>query len=164
MAVNRYLPRRYRSTVYKLKRSHGGTIFLYRQGTHTTDVKTGVKVHTGRLVTRVERAIILPVTVNRVQTQTISMISADKQFVYGGMYDQGSRHFVIDPRDLPQGYEIKRDDHIVYDGKQYEIKTIRDDEFDALWGIVGSELPGVVPQQIHELSGYDILDVQEEAS
>lgn len=161
---NRYLPMRIRQTIYKLKRLYGGTITLYRQGDKTVDTRTGEITWTNRLSTLVFRAVILPVKIERIQTQTISMISMDKQFVYGGAYDRGSRWFYIDPRDLPENYEIKMDDWIVYEGKKYEIKQARDNEFDSLWEIFGTELIGVTPEQIHNLSGYNIIDSQQVVS
>jgi len=162
--VGRYVTIRIRNTIYKLKRLYGGSIFLYRQGNPTTDTKTGVKTWPGRTVITISRVIILPVKIERTQTQTISMISSDKQFVYGGTYDRASRWFYIDPRDLPIGYEIAQDDWIVYGGKKYEIKQVKDNEFDTLWEVMGTELIGVIPEQIHNLTGYSILDFQQLAS
>ena len=167
--VSRYVSVRIRQTIYKLKRLYGGSIFLYRQGTPSVDIDTGVTTWTGRSVITISRAIILPVKIDRTQTQTISMISADKQFVYGGSYDRGSRWFYIDPRDLPPGYVIEQDDWIVYKGldgiaRKYEIKTAKDSEFDTLWEILGTELIGVIPEQVHNLTGYSILDLEQSAS
>lgn len=161
--VNRYLPMRIRQTIYKLKRLYGGTVFVYKQGNKTVDTRTGEITWTGRQSYCIPRAIILPVKIDRQQTQTISMISADKQFVYGGTYDRGARWFYIDPRDLPRGYEIKMDDWIVYDNKKYEIKQAKDNEFDSLWEVLGVELIGVVPEQVHNLTAYNIVDFQQSA-
>ena len=162
--VNRHTTQRNRSAIYKLKRLYGGTIFLYKQGNPSTDLLTGVKTWSDREVYRIEYAIILPVKATREQVQTISMISADKKFVYGGYFDRHARWFFIDPRDLPSGYVIEQDDHIVYRGKQYEIKEILDTEFDSIWGVSAVALEGVVPQQMHNLSGKNILDFQFAAS
>ena len=159
MTTNRYVSRRIAATVYKLKRLYGGTIFLYKQGDPTTDIGTGVTTWANREVTRIERGIILPVKLNRDQPQGISYISSGKEFAYGGMIDSRSRWFYIDPSDLTDGYEIKRDDWVVYEGKKYEIKTIGDTEFDALWEVLGVEVPGVVPEEIHLLSGYTVIDI-----
>lgn len=161
MVTNRYVGRRIAATIYKLKRLYGGTIFLYAHGTPSTNIETGEKTWTGREVTRLERAIVLPVKLTREQTQGISLISSGKEFVYGGMHDERARWFYIDPRDLADGYEIKRDDWIVYEGKKYEIKTIGDTEFDSLWEVLGVELPGVEPQEIHLLSGYTVIDISQ---
>jgi len=161
MVTNRYVGRRIAATVYKLKRLYGGTIFLYRQGDPSTNIETGVKTWPNREVVRIERAAILPVKFDRTQTQGISVISSGKEFVYGGMIDKRSRWFYIDPADLTAGYEINRDDWIVYEGKKYEIKTIGDTEFNSLWEVLGVEIPGVVPEEIHLLSGYTVLDVSQ---
>lgn len=159
---------RIRQTIYKLKRLYGGTIFLYRQGDPVINKRTGQKVWPNRLSTRINKALILPVKLDRHQTQTISMISMDKQFVYGGSYDRGARWFYIDPRDLPVGYVINQDDWIVYKGldgvaRKYEIKKATDNEFDTLWEVLGTELIGVVPEQVHNLTGYSIVDFQQTA-
>jgi hypothetical protein len=162
--IKRNLSMRIRQTIYKLKRLYGGTIFVYKQGNKTTDTKTGEITWSGRQVSTVARAIILPVKMTREQVQTISMISADKAFVYGGTYDRGARWFYIDPRDLPAGYEIKLDDWIVYNGKKYEMKQAKDNEFDSLWEVLGVEMIGVKPEQIFNLSGYNIADFKNTAS
>jgi len=159
-----YLTKRVRTIIYKLKRLYGSAIDLYQQGTKTTNTRTGVITWVNRGVIDLKRVIILPVKLDRTQTQTISMISSNKAFVYGGTYDRGSRWFYIDPQDLPVGYVIKNDDWIVYQGKKYEIKQVKDNEFDTLWEVLGTELIGVVPEQIHNLSGYDIMDFQQTAS
>ena len=148
-------------TIYKLKRLYGREISLYRQGNSVTNTFTGVVTLSGRTVIDVKRAIVLPVKLVRTQVQTISMISADKQFVQGGMFDQASRWFYIDPKDLPSGYQIERDDHIVYRGKKYEIKTVKDNEFELLWEVLGIELIGVIPEQVINLTGYNIIDFQQ---
>lgn len=163
-ATNRYVPRRIRQTIYKLKRLYGATISVYSQGDKTVDTRTGEITWTGREVHTVNRAIILPVKIERQQVQTISMISSDKQFVYGGTYDRGARWFYIDPQDLPTNHEIKMDDWIVYNGKKYEIKTVKDNEFDSLWEVLGVEMIGVVPEQIFNLTAYNIADFQQTAS
>lgn len=164
MVISKFVLRRNRIVVYKLKRLFGGTFDLYRQGDKTTDIRTGVVTWTGREVITVRRGLILPDKIERTQTQTISMISADKGFVYGGTYDRGQRWFYIDPRDLPVGYKIKSDDWIVYEGMKYEIKQLKDNEFDTLWEIQGVQLIGVIPEQIHYLSGYNIADFQQSGS
>jgi hypothetical protein len=92
------------------------------------------------------------------------MISADKQFVYGGTFDQGKRWFYIDPLDLPNGFIIKEDFWIVYRGQKYEIKTVTNSEFDSLWEIMAVELVGVTPEQIHNLSGHSIIGFSQLAS
>lgn len=153
--------KRLHQTVYKLKRLYGREIFLYKQGNKVTDIRTGSITWTGRSSISVKRAIILPVKIDRIQTQSISMISSDKQFVYGGMYDKGARWFYVDPKDLPTDYVIERDDWIVYLGKKYELKELKFNEFDLLWELLGSELIGVTPEQVHNLSGYDIIDIQQ---
>lgn len=158
------MSRQIRRAIYTLKRMYGNPIVLYEQGTKDTNTRTGVITWTGRTANDIRRAIVLPVKISRDQVQTISMISSDKQFVYGGTFDQGKRWFYIDPLDLPNGFEIKEDFWIVYRGKKYEIKTVTDSEFDSLWEIMAVELVGVTPEQIHNLSGHNIIDFQQIAS
>ena len=155
------MTKRIQQTVYKLKRIYGRKIDLYRQGTLETNTLTGVKTWSGRSSVVVHRCIVLPVKLSRGQIQTISMISANKQFVEGGMFDTASRWFYIDPRDLPTNYEIKRDDFLIYENKKYEFKDIKYNEFDLLWEVLGVELVGEDFQQVYNLSGYTIVDFQQ---
>ena len=158
------MSRQIRRAIYTLKRMYGNPVVLYEQGTKTTNTRTGEIIWTGRVANEVRKAIVLPVKISREQVQTISMISADKQFVYGGTFDQGKRWFYIDPLDLPDGLEVKEDFWIVYRGKKYEIKTVTNSEFDSLWEIMAVELVGVTPEQIHNLSGHSIIGFSQLAS
>jgi hypothetical protein len=157
--INRNQTRRIRSAIYTLKRLYGGTIYVYKKGLHATDITTGVKTSTGREVHKIDRAVIMPVKLERQQRQTTSIVASDSEFVYGGFFDSGARWFLIDPRDLPSGFEIDQDDYIIYNGKRYEIETIEDTEFDSLYRVLAKELIGVIPQQIHELTGKSLLDI-----
>lgn len=154
------MSKRLLQTVYKLKRIYGRQSVLYKQGTKTVNIETGAITWEGRSSISLRKTIVLPAKLTREQIQTISMISSNKLFVEGGMFDTASRWFFIDPKDLPVDYEIKRDDWLVYNGAKYEIKDIKLNEFDLLWEILGTELVGATFEEVHNLSGYSILDLQ----
>jgi hypothetical protein len=100
----------------------------------------------------VSKCIVLPVKIQREAVQSISVISANKSFVYGGTYDAGSRMFIIDSRDLPDDYEIVNDDWLVYNDRRYDIKDITEFEQHTGWIITGREVKGVRPEQIFKVS------------
>ena len=156
--ADRTLNRMIQQTLYSLTRQYGGTVSVYRLNDAETDVRTGRKT-IDKDVFVVQRAVILPVKVSRDVIQSISQISANKAFVYGGSFDSGLREFIIDARDLPEGFEFTSDDWLVYNGRRYEIKAIWEFEFRAAWIIVGKELMGRTPEQVHLVAADSLLSL-----
>jgi hypothetical protein len=161
--ADRTLNRMIQRTLYSLKRQYGGTVSVYRLNDAETDVRTGRK-RIDKDVFVVRRAVVLPVKVSREVIQSISQISANKAFVYGGSFDSGLRKFILDARDLPEGFELTNDDWLAYGGRRYEIKAIWEFEFGAAWIVVGKELMGRVPEQVHPLVADSLLALAAEAS
>jgi hypothetical protein len=156
--ADRTLNRMIQQTLYSLKRQYGGTVSVYRLNDAQTDVRTGRKT-INKDVFLVRRAVILPVKVSREVIQSISQISANKAFVYGGSFDSGLRKFIIDARDLPEGFEFADDDWLVYNGRRYEIKAIWEFEFGAAWIVVGKELMGRIAEQVHLVAADSLLSL-----
>jgi hypothetical protein len=155
--MNRFL----RRTLYSLKRQYGGRVDVYQLGSTDTDYETGDKTSTHSMI-MVSKCIVLPVKIQREAVQSISVISANKTFVYGGTYDAGSRMFIIDARDLPSDYEIVNDDWLVYDNRRYDIKDITEFEQHTGWIITGREVKGVRPEQIFYMAADNTLDMGQE--
>ena len=148
--ANRSMNRFIRKTLYSLKRQYGGRVDIYKLVTTETDYETGVKSYTRTMVT-VPKCIVLPVKVQREAVQSISIISANKSFVYGGSFDAGTRTFIVDARDLPDAYEIQNDDWFVYNGRRYDLKNISEFEQHTGWIMIGREVKGVRPEQIFHM-------------
>jgi hypothetical protein len=107
---------------------------MYKLVGASTDYETGVKSVT-KTVQVVRKCIVLPVKIAREVSKTITQISANKMFVYGGTYDAGTRMFIVDTRDMPDGYEFSNDDWLIYNNRRYDIKTI--EEFEQKWLALG---------------------------
>lgn len=129
-----------RRVLYALKRQYGGTITIYQNGTVTTDTKTGAVSRT-KTATKIQRAVILPAHVSREVKQSISVISANKQVVGGGGWEQGKRVFIIERRDCPN-LVLKESDWIGFNGRKYTIENFDEYEFDAAYLITAKEVKG----------------------
>jgi hypothetical protein len=160
--INRNLNQRIRQALYQMKKDYGAPIDIYRLVSSETDARTGEKVVT-KSVTHVRRAIVVPSRTDRVAQQTISVISANKQFVTGGHYDASQREFIIDRRDVPALPELTADDWIVYNRRKYQIKNIESFEVDAGWVIAARELVGETPEQVFDLRAESFLELQSSA-
>jgi sulfur transfer complex TusBCD TusB component (DsrH family) len=141
--LNRFI----RRTLYNLKRQYGNRIDIYKLQDTATDYQTGEKTVTKSVIV-VRKCVVLPVKIAREVVQTITQISANKMFVYGGSYDAGTRMFIIDARDMPNNYEFTNDDWLIYNGRRYDIKSIEEFEQNAAWSIIGKEVKGVRPEQV----------------
>ena len=160
--INRNLNQRIRQTLYQMKKDYGAPIDIYRLVSSETDARTGEKIVT-KSVTHVRRAIVVPSRIDRVAQQTISVISANKQFVTGGHYDASQREFIIDRRDVPALPELTADDWIVYNRRKYQIKNIESFEVDAGWVIAAREIVGETPEQVFDLRAESFLELQSSA-
>lgn len=157
---SRNLPRVIHNAMYTLKRLYGGPIAIYRRVGGSTNRETGI-VAVEKEVYNVDRAIILPAKVSRHADQPLSVISANKSFVYGGTYDRNVRRIIVDRRDVPeldlQTFELTMDDWVVYDSKKYEVKQFEILDFDAGWAIIGEAVEGDVPEQIHNVCADNLM-------
>jgi len=138
--ANYGLNQQIRRVLYALKRQYGGMVTVYQNGTVTTDTKTGETART-KTATRIQRAIILPVTISREVKQSISLISANKQMVTGGGFEVGKRLFIIERRDCPS-LVLHKADWLVYNGRRYAIDNYEEYEFETAYIITGKEMPG----------------------
>lgn len=160
---NRTLNRFIRRTLYSLKRQYGSRVDIYKLVGVNTDYETGVKT-VSKTVEVVRKCIVLPVKIAREVSKTISQISANKTFVYGGTYDAGTRMFIVDTRDMPKDFEFTNDDWIVYNSRRYDIKTIEEFEQHTAWTIVAKEVVGVRPEQVFFAHVTDQLSVSQEVT
>lgn len=161
--VNRSLTMQIRRALYSLKRDYGARIDIYKLGTSSTDVRTGIKT-INKTVFHIRRAVVLPVKVDRSVQQSISLISSNKNFVSGGTYDVGTRDFIIDRRDCPTLPELTADDWVVYNRRKYQIKSVQSFEVDAGWLVTAKELVGEVPEQIHTAKAHQFLSLDQTAT
>ena len=98
--------------------------------------------------------------------QSISVISANKQLVAGGGWEQGKRVFIIERRDCPS-LVLHKSDWLAYNGRKYAIENYEEYEFDAAYIITGKELPGEslgVAGSIRDPSAGDVLAVASQAA
>jgi len=136
-SLNRQLQR----VMYALKRQYGGAIVVYQNQSVATDPRTGEVTRTKTAV-RIQRAVVLPVTVLREVKQAISVISANKMAVSGGSgFETGKRLFIIDRRDAPS-LVLCASDWIGYGGRRYAIESFEEYEFSSAWIVVGKALLG----------------------
>jgi hypothetical protein len=135
------LNRQIQRVLYALKRQYGGAIVIYQNQSVATDPKTGEVTRTKTAV-RIQRAVVLPVTVSREVKQAISVISANKMAVSGGSgFETGKRLFIIERRDAPS-LTLTASDWIGYDGRRYAIESFEEYEFSSAWIVVGKALIG----------------------
>lgn len=160
--INRNVSRRINQTMYSLKRLWGGSFSIYSVGDATTNHLTGTQNEPATVV-HIRRGIILPGKHMRGIKQTVSMISANKSFVYGGTYDTTARTFIVDRVDAPT-LNLTESDYIVYDNKRYEVKEFQEFEFDSAWVIAGQAIEGEVPRQIRLLAADNLIRLEQNAT
>jgi len=147
---NPRLSRLVQRNIYAMKRDYGDRVDVYQIRSSETDHLTGVKTVV-REVFHVRRAPILPSRIKRHVNQSISVISAGKEFVYGGFYDGSLREVILDARDLPKGFEPRPEDYIVYKSSRWDIVTAEKFEVDAGWVLTVKNIPDMKPYEIHDI-------------
>lgn len=107
--------------LYALKRQHGTPATIRRLITVDNTVETGRQSKTYEVI-EIKRAILLPEEMIRGFLYDLSFIAANKNFTYGGFFDNVSRMVLIDGKDLQ--VELSPNDHILIDGIRESIKAI----------------------------------------
>lgn len=119
--------RQIKLVVYRLKREFGIPLTLLRPLQNDHDVETGV-------ITRqweeynILRAVVLPVDTARKFSYDLSFIAANRNFVYGGFYDNKDRIILIDAKDirLNDGQTIEVSWRIRLEDEYYEVSHIEE--------------------------------------
>lgn len=111
-----------RFVIYDLKRQFGRNISLYRTDNDIRDLKTGMTVAD---VTRrdVSRAIVLPARKIRDFVYDLSFIAANRNFTYGGLFDQNSRSIILSARDIGT-FKLDLSCWVVYDDVRWDVKEL----------------------------------------
>lgn len=112
-------------TLYRLKRDYGIPADIYRNVQGTRDLETGATGDT-QTVLRLRRLIVLPVLVKPQFEYDLTMIGANKNFTYGGIFEAGDRKIIIDAEDLPVGHIIEETDYLVFEAQRYNIFRVRE--------------------------------------
>lgn len=160
--TNRHHNYMIRQVIYQMKRQYGnGPVDFHHITGQAVDLTTGEKV-INKTVTRVTRAVCLPERAAKTLVQSISKISADKAFVYGGHYDTKARMFLVDQRDAPT-LNLTTDDWIVYRGKKYDVKNFEEFELDTLWVVRAVEVVGDVDSTALRVSATNDIGLTSEA-
>lgn len=145
-----------RVAIYQLKKQYGnGPVDIYQAPSAEVNLATGVKT-LEPTVTRVATAVVLPAKITRETVSSISKISADKAFVYGGTFDRTRRMFLIDKQDVPN-LSLTADDWLVYQSRQYKVARFDEFESSSLWSIIAHEVLGERPRIIHTVSVTDAI-------
>lgn len=147
---NKSLERAIRRNIYAMKRQYGARVDVYRIVSSETDHLTGDKTVI-KEVYPVNKAPVLPSRMKRDVNQTISIISADKQFVYGGFYDASKREVIIDSRDLPKNYEIRPEDYVVFNGERWDVLGVEKFEYNTGWVLTVKNIPGMPAYEIRDI-------------
>jgi len=109
--------------LYRLKRQWGLQVKYYQLGKQTHNVETGDITREYTIIT-VRRAPVLPNMVDRHFVYDLAYIAASKNFTEGGYFERNQRTIIFDAKDLPRGFVPNGDDHVEFDEKRYEIKSI----------------------------------------
>jgi hypothetical protein len=142
--------------LYQFKKQYSdGPLDIYKYSSVGVDLNTGERAETSTCTT-IQKVVVLPVKAERAVVSSISKISADKAFVYGGTYDRTRRMFLIDMRDAP-GLDLKKDDWLVLNGRRYDVATFDSFNFDSLWVVIGHEMVGDKPPNVIRVSITDAL-------
>ena len=107
--------------LYALKRQRGTPATIRRLITVDNTTETGKQCKTYDTI-EIKRAILLPEEMIRGFLYDLSFIAANKNFTYGGFFDEVSRIILIDGKDLQ--VELTPNDHILIDGIRESIKAI----------------------------------------
>jgi len=124
------LLRRSKLILYKLTRLYGIPCTFYRSLATTVDLKVGSLVRTWDTYL-FQRVILLPKKWTTDFEYDIGYLAANKNFTYGGLFDQTARLVIVEERQLPATLRnteqvFRKQDNVVIDNLRFEINQIDD--------------------------------------
>lgn len=139
-----------KGVVYRLKRSFGCPMAVYRQSPESINLATGESSIT-RTSVEIKRAVVLPSKVHRGFTFDIGYLKANSNFTYGAIYTDAQREVIIDRKDLPFALAATDEFYIVYQGKRWEIKSVEEFEFNVAYYLILARIDGAIVNEVHNL-------------
>lgn len=145
-----------RQTLYSLKREYGFPVNFVWNTESTPNYETGKKTVEKDSLT-VNRALVLPSSIQRNFVYDLTVIASNKNFTYGGLFDLRSRHIVIDRQDIPADFEIKIGYYVIVKGQRFEIKAV--EAYDDLSAFVldAEQVDNVELENLIQLQMYSLL-------
>jgi len=117
------LRRQFQLTLYKLKKDFGAPISIIYATTSTVNLETGATT-VDESSFKIAKAIVLGNKETRAAIYDLTFLAANKNFVYGGLFDKTTRVLVVDNRDLPSGYTPTLDHRCILEDERYQFKSI----------------------------------------
>jgi len=153
--------RQVRKIVYHLKRRIGHPIKILKISSIDQDLQTGDITHSDRVI-EIRRAIVVTAKEIRDFSYDLSYIAANKNFTYGGFFDQSKRVIIIDGRDLPTDYTPNLNDRCIYNNTRWEFKSISPTAENVGWLLQVQQLKSQPVENTFEQVVQDKVIVQED--
>ena len=112
-----------RKLLYNLKRRFGQRIEIKKVTGRNVNVRTG-KVITAYETLIVKKAVVLPEMQDRIFSYHLAFIAANRNFTYGGLFDESKRTVLIDLKDIAKDKTIIIDDRVLFKGNYWDVKNI----------------------------------------
>jgi hypothetical protein len=119
------LAREQRKILYGLKRLFGVAITIAPKSTPSVNYQTGVQTLSSETSTTIRKAILGPAEWVETFAYDLTYIAAQRNFTYGGFFDQREMTIIIDLRDLSDYGDVEDDDVVTYDGDTYRVSDRR---------------------------------------
>lgn len=105
--------------MYPLSRQYGRPAKLVRTLEVIPDVRTGRELH--RTVAHDIVLVSAEQTQRTLFDQDITFIKGNSSFIYGALFEAEDRVGFFSGESLPKGFDLKKDDFVVLDGRKYLI-------------------------------------------
>jgi len=124
--------RQTRLILYRLRRNYGQRITLRRYKDESVDYASG------KLDIDFDDygiwAIVTSFRIARDFSYDLAFIAANKNFTYGGFYDETSKFVMIDAKDLPTAItNIQTSDRFIHEGQEYDLDHHAEAESKRAW-------------------------------
>jgi len=155
--------RQVKGIVYRLKRNFGTLVKIIHATSTTYDIQTGETVREESLIT-VRRGIVVTPKMTREFSYDLSFIAANKNFTYGGFYDESHRILIVDRKDLPRDYEPNLNHRAVVEDQRYEFEQISKVTGDTGFMIRMVAVSSAPSEDIHQPPTRDSITLTQETS
>lgn len=147
--IERRRKREIERILYKLQRRFGlpSQYCVFQSG--TPNRKTGEPGADTKTIVDVRRTICFGVDVKQKFEYDLGYVAANKNFTYGAIYTAGDMFFLYRASDLPDEFNPKTQDYVIYQSRKYALNEWTELDAKAGYMFHCRQTKGTIPETIY---------------
>lgn len=139
-----------RDTIYRLQQDYGQCMDLYVPLKTIQNYETGVQSTSLKRI-RIRRVVLLTEVLQRRFVHDVALLTAGRNFAYGGLFDEAVRNIIVAGHDVPKGIKMDDSCYFIYKHIRYDVVKVEELEHRCGYVLSMKDVNTRLPYEIMEL-------------